>query len=133
MYVKGGVKTISIKEYDSIMDLATHNSSATKIMLGKYDGGSATSYITKAGSEFTYFNLGKNWDDIKSTYRYTDQDMFTLFNESFLDDGINAGKNFYFSHKPKTDTGFLGQELRYLLDNGYELINMGTQIVAVPK
>ena len=57
------------------MDLATHNSSATKIMLGKYDGGSATSYITKAGSEFTYFNLGKNWDDIKSTYRYTDQDM----------------------------------------------------------
>jgi len=115
------------------MDAATHNSSAKNVMLGKYDGGGATSYITKAGDDFTYFDLGKNWDSIKTKNGLTDQDMFKLFNESFLDDGINAGKNFYFSHSPKGDKGFLGQELNYLLNNGYELIKKGTHYIAVPK
>jgi hypothetical protein len=119
VYVKGGVKTISIKQYDDIMDAATHNTSAKNVMLGKYDGGGATSYITKAGDDYTYFNLGKNWDSIKTQYGYTDQDMFKLFNESFLDDGINAGKNFKFSHNPIGDTGALGMEYNYLKQNGY--------------
>ena len=66
-------------------------------MLGKYDGEGLTSYITKAGNDYTYFSLGSEWDDIKKVYKFTDEDMFKLFNEAFLDDGINAGKTFYFS------------------------------------
>lgn len=58
--------------------------------------------------------------------------MFKLFNESFLDDGINARKDFYFSHNPIGDTGALGQELNYILENGYELIKNGTQYIAIP-
>lgn len=45
--------------------------------------------------------------------------MFKLFNEAFLDDGINAKKTFKFSHDPRFDTGALGQELKYLEQNGY--------------
>lgn len=45
--------------------------------------------------------------------------MFKLFNEAFLDDGINAGKSFKFSHNPVDDTDSLGKEFRYLSENGY--------------
>lgn len=89
-------------------------------MLGKYDGGGATSYITKAGDDYTYFSLGNEWDSIKTKYGYTDDDMFKLFNEAFLDDGINAGKIFQFSHNPVNDIGALGQEYQYLLKNNYK-------------
>lgn len=88
-------------------------------MLGKYDGGGPTSYITKAGDEYTFFNLGNEWDSIKGRYGFTDDDMFKLFNESFLDDGINADKTFYFSHNPIEGSGFLGKEYKYLLNNNY--------------
>ena len=88
-------------------------------MLGKYDGGGPTSYITKAGKDYTYFDLGSEWDDIKKFYGFTDEDMFKLFNESFLDDGINEGKTFYFSHDPVNDSGALGKEFEYLKENGY--------------
>ncbi len=88
-------------------------------MLGKYDGGGPTSYITRAGNDYTYFSID-NWDDIKNEYGFTDDDMFKLFNESFLDDGINEGKIFQFSHDPTVDKGALGKEYRYLLDNNYK-------------
>ncbi len=68
-------------------------------MLGKYDGGGATSYITKA------------------EYGYSNDDMFKLFNEAFLDDGINAGKTFQFSHNPINDTGALGKALEIFNSN----------------
>ena len=44
---------------------------------------------------------------------------FKLFNEGFLDDGINGGKTFYFSHNPINDRGALGMEYEYLLKNNY--------------
>ena len=115
----GGSKTIYYTEYENIYQRSIHNPNAEKIMLGKYDDGGATSYITKAGDEYTYFSLGKDWNTIKSTYGYTDEDMFKLFNEAFLDDGINAGKTFQFSHNPVNDLGALGQEYQYLIKNNY--------------
>ncbi len=116
---KGGSKTISYTDYDNIYQSSIHNVGKDKVMLGKYDGGGSTSYITKAGSEYEYFSLGKDWDTIKIKYGYTDDDMFKLFNESFLDDGINAGKTFQFSHNPVDDKGALGQEFKYLSQNNY--------------
>lgn len=106
--LEGVVKKISIEQYDAIMDAATHNTSAKNVILGKYDGGVATSYITNSGDDYTYLNLGKNWDNIKTQYGYTDQNMFKLFNESFLGDGLNAGKYLNFSHSPIGDTVALG-------------------------
>lgn len=46
--------------------------------------------------------------------------MFKVFNESFLDDGINAGKIFQFSHNPVGDEGTLGKEFEYLKANNYK-------------
>ena len=68
----------------------------------------ANSYITKAGTDYEYFDLGEDWDVIKGKYGFTDDDMFKLFNESFLEDGVNSGKTFHFSHNPVGDTGALG-------------------------
>lgn len=50
-------------------------------------------YVSNGG---TYFSLGKEWDTIKTKYGYSDGDMFKLFNEAFLDDGINGKKYFNF-------------------------------------
>ncbi|MGN0161102.1 MAG: hypothetical protein ACI4AQ_06925 [Lachnospiraceae bacterium] len=115
-----GSKTISYTDYDNIYQSSIHNAGKDKVMLGKYDGGGPTSYITKAGDDYTYFSLGNDWNTIKAKYGYTDNDMFKLFNEAFLDDGINAGKTFQFSHNPIKDTGTLGQEYQYLLKNNYK-------------
>ena len=116
---EGGSKSISYKDYDNIYQKSIHNPGKEKVMLGKYDGGGPTSYITKAGDEYTYFSLGSEWDAIKGKYGFTDDDMFKLFNEVFLDDGINGGKTFYFSHNPIEDSDFLGKEYKYLLNNNY--------------
>lgn len=59
--------------------------------------------------------------------------MFKLFNEPFLDDGINSGKRFNFSHDPTMYGGALKMELDYLLKNGYKYINKGGSIYAIPK
>ena len=117
---KSRCKTISYKDYDNIYQSSIHNAGKNKIMLGKYDGGGPTSYITKAGDDYTYFSLGNEWNIIKAKYGYTDDDMFKLFNEAFLDDGINAGKTFHFSHNPINDTDSLGKEYQYLLKNNYK-------------
>ncbi len=116
---ESGSKSISYMDYDNIYQKSIHNVGKDKVMLGKYDGGGPTSYINKAGDDYTYFNLGKDWDSIKEKYGFTDDDMFKLFNESFLDDGINGGKTFYFSHNPINDRGALGIEYEYLLKNNY--------------
>lgn len=48
----------------------------------KYLSDLMSSFITRAGEDFTYFSID-NWDDIKTEYGFTDDDMFKLFNESF--------------------------------------------------
>lgn len=45
--------------------------------------------------------------------------MFELFNVPVLDEAISAKKPIYFSHNPKGDRGFLGQELEHVVRNGY--------------
>lgn len=90
-------------------------------MLGKYDGGSLTNYINQAKNlGYKYFDLGEDWGTVQQKYNLTNSDMFKLFNESFLDDGINSGSTFHFSQNPIGDTGSLGEELNYLEQNGYK-------------
>jgi RHS repeat-associated protein len=127
----GKPKSISYSEYDEIYQSSIHNEGKNKIMLGKYDKGGPTSYIAQAGKDYTYFSLGDDWKVIQKQYGFTNDDMFKLFNEPFLDDGINAGKSFTFSHNPIGDTGSLGQEYAYLKQNGY-VYNSSTMTM-VPK
>ena len=54
--------------YNRIYESSIKNPGKDKIMLGKYDGEGLTSYITKAGNDYTYFSLGSEWDDIKKVY-----------------------------------------------------------------
>ena len=114
-----GSKTISTCDYENICKKSVHNQGKNKVMLGKYDGGGENSYITKAGQDYEYFSLGDDWEIIKNQYGFDDMDMFKLFNEPFLDNGINAGKIFYFSHNPQNDGGALGLEFNYLKQNQY--------------
>lgn len=55
-----------------------------------------------------------------------------LFNESFLEDGVNSSKIFHFSHNPIGDTGALGKEYQFLLENNY-IWDAKTMTIRPPK
>lgn len=87
-------------------------------MLGGYYGEGLTNYITKAGEDYNYFSLGNKWDNITGQQNLTDNDMFKLFIEPFLDDAVNSGKSINFSHDPRIYTdSILGMGWKYLQDN----------------
>lgn len=117
--VPGTTKTISQSAFDATYQAAVHNPNAKVVMLGKFDGGGPTSYITKAGDDHTYFSLGKDWGGIKDAQGLDDDDMFNVYNKQFLRDSMAEGKTFDFSHPPKNDPGYLGRELQYLEKHGY--------------
>ena len=103
-------------DYDEIARLSTHNAESNKVMLGKYDGGGATSYIAKAGKEYTYFSLNE-WDDVARIVG--SQNMWKI-NQAFLDQQIALGKTFYTSHSiasAKINT-FFYNEISYLKNLG---------------
>ena len=55
----GTSKKISLEAFDDINDRAAHNRFSSEVMLGKYDGGGPTSYISKVkDSGSCYFDLG---------------------------------------------------------------------------
>jgi len=117
--VPGTDKLISQNAYDITYASSVHNPNAPVVMLGKFEGGGPASYIVKAGNDHSYFSLGGEWDKIKAAQGLTDQEMFDLYNKRFLQDGIDAGKTFEFSHPPARDPFFLGQEYKYLMAHGY--------------
>lgn len=55
-----------------------HNYEADRVMLGKYDDGGQTSYIARAGDQYTYFDLGAEWGNIQRSQGLSNDDMFTL-------------------------------------------------------
>jgi len=112
-------KTISLRDYQIVYLRSLHNVGANKIMLGKFQGGAPGNYIERAGDDYTYFSLGADWDAVKAAHGLTDQDMFNLFNKRFLQEGIDKGETFRFSHDPVKDKYTLHQEYEYLNDHGY--------------
>ena len=85
-------------------------------MLGKYDNGTTSSYISRAGDEYTYFDLGnKGWNEAYQIVQ-SDEQMWRI-NKAFLDQQKELGCEFYFSHNPfdpKIRTGFTAREIEYL-------------------
>ncbi len=67
--------------------------------------------------------------NMMETYGYTDQEIFNKFNIRFLNDAIDAGKTFYFSHMPINDGSSLWKEFSYLLEKGYEWSKDGMYMI----
>ena len=61
--------------------------------------------------------------------------MFRLFNKRFLQEGIDEGKTFFFSHYPKNDTGALHDEYKFIMqkENGYQFEKVPGGWIAHPK
>lgn len=58
------------------------------------------SYIARAGTESTYFDMGARWNEIKETYGLSMDKMFVYFNQPVLDEAIESHKMIKFSHNP---------------------------------
>ncbi|WKS95939.1 hypothetical protein [Riemerella columbina] len=85
-------------------------------MLGKYDGGGETSYIKRAGDDYTYFDLGSDgWDEAYKIVM-NDDEMWKI-NKQFLDEQKSIGCKFYYSHDPYKATGFMLREVDYIKNN----------------
>ena len=106
------------QQIDEFLIKATkHNPRGKKqVMLGKYDNGTTSSYISRAGDEYTYFDLGnKGWNEAYQIVQ-SDEQMWRI-NKAFLDQQKELGCEFYFSHNPfdpKIRTGFTAREIEYL-------------------
>lgn len=73
-----GSKTISYSEYEEICKKSVKNPGKDKGMLGKYDGGGSTSYVTKAGKDYEYFSLGNEWDRVAEQCGLSEKEMFQI-------------------------------------------------------
>lgn len=115
--------SMSDDEYRSILESSVHNPDGLEAVLGKFRHGDTPSYIAVAEGKNppgTYFSLGDQWGTIADRNNMTDNDMFDAFNVPFLERMMAEGKPITFSHDPRDFPGSaLGDELQFLLDNGY--------------
>ena len=107
-------------DYEALARLGTHNPESSKVMLGKFEDGGATSYIARAGNEFTYFYL-QEWDAIS---QIVGKDNMWLINKAFLNQQIALGKTFYASHSIVNATGYFFYEITHLFENGLGIIQL---------
>ncbi|WIW71923.1 hemagglutinin repeat-containing protein [Anaerosinus gibii] len=114
---------IPLDDFIKIRSQSIHNGEAELMTLGKYTNGT-DSYISVAGENSTYFDLGTKWENVRNRYNLTNNEMFEYFNKPALDDAISNGKVIQFSHNPELpayENSFLAQEWKYLKDKyGYQ-------------
>jgi hypothetical protein len=119
------------KQIEDYVTFATQNKYAQQVMLGKYGDGGPSSYIQRAGNEYTYFDMGsEKWNEAERLVNGNSLEMWEI-NKEFLYQQKVAGKQFYFSHEPwKSQTHeFLSKEAEYLIEIGaknFEKINENT-------
>jgi hypothetical protein len=105
---------IPIDEYEAIRQSSIKNPNADSLTLGKFTD-DATSYIQRAGTNSSYFDLGSDWSSIKQKYGLNNNEMFHYFNRPALGDAIAKGKTIRFSHNPLDYGGsFLADEWEYI-------------------
>ena len=120
--LEGVVKGINVdkrkftqREIVDYVTKATHTNPKgyKQIMLGKYDYGAETSYIKRAGEDYTYFDMGDNgWNEAFNIVQSEDE-MWRI-NAQFLKEQKSKGCIFYFSHDPYEATGFMKMEVDYI-------------------
>jgi hypothetical protein len=111
------VRKFTQAEIDEYVRLATKNGDKNKVMLGMWDNGRETSYVNRAGNEYTYFNMGDKWSEAENLVNKNKSEMWKI-NKQFIDEQHKAKKEFWFSHdpySPKTDQ-FFSDEVSYLID-----------------
>jgi hypothetical protein len=114
------VGKFTLKQIDNYVELATKNKNTTKVMFGMYDNGGPASYIQKAGTNYTYFDMGtQNWNEAMVIVN-NDLDEIWKINKKFIENQKNLGKEFWFSHDPFTpyNDQFFAKEINYLIDLG---------------
>ncbi|MDR2474472.1 MAG: hypothetical protein LBD45_01310 [Bacteroidales bacterium] len=101
-------------EIDEYVKLATKNSSANKVMLGKYLDGGENSYISRAGKDHTYFDMGaQKWNEAETFVNKNSDEMWRI-NKQFIDEQKMLNKEFYLSLDPDIADGFYLKEINYL-------------------
>lgn len=118
LWLKWGGK-FTTKQVDDYVIFATKQNNKSKVMLGMWDGGGSSSYISKAGKEYTYFDFGDKWDEAYNIVNKNDDEIWRI-NKKFIDNQKAAGKEFWFSHNPFSPKNeqFFAREVNYLIDLG---------------
>ena len=92
---------VPVEDFEEIGKISIKNPDTDMMTLGKFSEG-PDSYIARAGSDSSYFDLGyENWGRIQSKYGLDDTEMFEYFNVPALDDAMAQGKTIRFSHDPR--------------------------------
>ncbi len=108
-----GVGKFTIKQIDDFVLIATQQNNKLKVMLGKFDNGASTGYVSRAGSSHTYFDMGNKWDEALQMVG-GDLDEMWRINKKFIDEQKALGKEFFLSHNPLNADGFYKREIDYL-------------------
>ncbi|WP_283671583.1 hypothetical protein [Candidatus Ornithobacterium hominis] len=74
LWLKWGGK-FTTKQVDDYVIFATKQNNKSKVMLGMWDGGGSSSYISKAGKEYTYFDFGDKWDEAYNIVNKNDDEI----------------------------------------------------------
>jgi hypothetical protein len=86
--------------------------------LGKYLDGGPNSYIQRAGTDHTYFDLGTTkWKEAEALVNKSADEMWKI-NKKFIDEQKALNKEFYFSQEPwkAQSHEYLSKEAEYLID-----------------
>ncbi len=128
------VGKFTTKQIDDYVLFATKQSDQSKVMLGLYDNGGTSSYITKAGNNHTYFDMGTaKWAEAENIVAGNLDEMWKI-NKKFIDDQKALGKEFWFSHDPFSpiEGQFYAREINYLIDEGVtDFVKIGDSWKAV--
>lgn len=112
-----GVVKFADSTVQKLAKAATKNADKTKVMLGKYDGGGTSGYVSRAGTDYTYFDIGEDaWSNLESLVNKNSDEMWKI-NKQFIDNQKSLNREFYFSHDPKFATGTYLREINYLTND----------------
>jgi hypothetical protein len=112
-----GVGSFTLQQIDDYVALATKQGDQTKVMLGKFEPNSSDSYISRAGTDHTYFDMGPSkWAEAEAFVGGSVDEMWRI-NKKFIDNRRALGNEFYLSHDPLNPNyykGFYKMEIDYL-------------------
>jgi len=114
VFVNGAGKS-TLQQIDEYVTFATTHGDELKVMLGKFDDGATTGYISRAGNTHAFFDMGNAWDDVLASVG-GDLDEMWKINKKFIDNRKYLGNEFFLSHSPVNPTGFYKREIEYLIN-----------------
>ena len=111
--VVGEIGKLTATQIEEYVAMSTKQHEKTKVMFGKFENGGPTSYIARAGSEHTYFDMGDKWEEVYNLVQQNDEEIWKI-NKKFIDNQRGLNKAFYLSHDPNVASGFYQREIEYI-------------------